>query len=125
MKYAEKLQLLLKGVKMEEIKDLEAQEKEELDAAAAALNNDAGGSKEDGANGSDAAGSVGDSEALAAAQVMITELETKLANTQDELTKLNSEIAAINNRATQVEDLPKYDATAVFGELFNKAKQEV
>lgn len=122
MKYSEKLQLLLKGVKMDDIKDLEAQEKEELDAAANASDNDSGGSNE---NGSEDKGSDVDSEALAAAQVMITELETKLANTQDELTKLNSEIAAINNRATQVEDLPNYDATAVFSELFNKAKQEV
>ena len=66
-----------------------------------------------------------DGEALEAAKSMIEELETKLGNAQDELTRLNSEIAAINNRATQAEDLPKYDATAVFGELFNKAKQEV
>ncbi len=116
MKYSEKLQLLLKGVKMEEIKDLEAQEKEELEAAS--------GSEESN-NSENIQDNNAEGEALEAAKSMIEELETKLANTQDELTKLNSEIAAINNRATQVEDLPKYDATAVFGELFNKAKQEV
>lgn len=113
MKYSEKLQLLLKGVKMEEIKDLEAQEQAELEAVSSSEELDKSEKEQD------------NSEALEAAKSMIEELETKLGNAQDELTRLNSEIAAINNRATQAEDLPKYDATAVFGELFNKAKQEV
>ena len=116
MKYSEKLQLLLKGVKMEEIKDLEAQEKEELEAAS---------SSEEPDNSEKIQDNNADGEALEAAKSMIEELETKLGNAQDELTRLNSEIAAINNRATQAEDLPKYDATAVFGELFNKNKTEV
>lgn len=114
MKYSEKLQLLLKGVKMDEIKDLEAEEQAELDAAA-------GDPEKDDPAPDDVPPD--NSEALAAAQDMVKELETKLAATQDELTKLNSEIAAINNRATQAEEAPKYDASAVFSELFNKNKE--
>ena len=116
MKYSEKLQLLLKGVKMEEIKDLEAQEKEELEADSGSKELDKSEEIQD---------NKADGEALEAAKSMIEELETKLGNAQDELTRLNSEIAAINNRATQDEDLPRYDATAVFSELFNKNKTEV
>ena len=116
MKYSEKLQLLLKGVKMEEIKDLEAQELKELEDAAGDPELDPDPKMPDPSPSDN-------SEALATAQDMVKELETKLAATQDELTKLNSEIAAINNRATQSEDLPKYDASAVFSELFNSKKE--
>ena len=71
MKYSEKLQLLLKGVKMEEIKDLEAQEKEELEAAS---------SSEETNNSENIQDNNAEGEALEAAKSMIEELETKLGN---------------------------------------------
>lgn len=112
MKYSEKMELLAKGVKWAEIKELEAQEAEEAkkeaeDAAKLAANEEAKKAAED-------------KSALSAAQEMIKELETKLSAKEDELTKLNKEFADLNNKQT-VKDEPeaKESAADVMKQLFH------
>lgn len=117
MKYSEKMQLLMKGVKIDEIKALEEQEaKEAAEAAAKKAEDDAAKKTEE------------DNEmktALELAQSMIKDLEGKLEAKEDELTKLNKQFTDINNKQT-VQDEPVHqpDATDVFNELFNPIKKE-
>lgn len=117
MKYSDKLALLLKGVRMDDIKTLEAEEAAEMEAEKE-KSEKTEEETEDNEKKSD------NTEALKAAESMVRELETKLASTQDELTKLNAEIVAINNRTTQSKELPKYEAADVFKELFNKKEEK-
>lgn len=114
MKYSEKLQLLLKGVKMDEIKALEEQE-----AAEKAEEQEATEKKE-------AEEEKKEQSALELAESMIKDLEGKLEAKEDELTKLNKEFAELNNLKTVKEEPEeKYNASDVFGELFNGTKKEV
>ena len=117
MKYSEKMQLLMKGVKIDEIKALEEQEaKEVAEAAAKKAEDDAAKKAEE------------DNElksALELAQSMIKDLEGKLDAKEDELSKLNKEFTDLNNKQT-VKDEPEHqpDATDVFHELFKPIKKE-
>lgn len=114
MKYSEKLQLLLKGVKMDEIKALEEQE-----AAEKAEEQEAVEKKE-------AEEEKKEQSALELAESMIKDLEGKLEAKEDELTKLNRQFAELNNLKTVKEEPEeKYTASDVFGELFNGTKKEV
>lgn len=114
MKYSEKLQLLLKGVKMDEIKALEDQEAAEK------------AEEEKNAAEEKAEEEKKEQSALELAESMIKDLEGKLEAKEDELTKLNRQFAELNNLKT-VKDEPeeKYNASDVFGELFNGTKKEV
>lgn len=114
MKYSEKLQLLLKGVKMDEIKALEEQEAAEK------------AEEEKNAAEEKAEDEKKEQSALELAESMIKDLEGKLEAKEDELTKLNRQFAELNNLKT-VKDEPeeKYTASDVFGELFNGTKKEV
>ena len=126
MKYSDKLSLLLKGVKMDEIKALEEQEQKEIADQAAAdpspeLTQDPAAGNPDPEIKPDQ-----DYKKLFEdANSIIKEMEEKLQQNQDELSKLKNEIAAFNNRQTQAEtpDQP-YDETAVFKELFNNKQKE-
>ena len=116
MKYSEKMELLAKGVKWAEIKELEAEEAEEAkkaaeDAAKLAADEEAKKAAEKAAE---------DKSALSAAQEMIKELETKLSAKEDELTKLNKEFADLNNKQT-VKNEPevKESAADVMKQLFH------
>lgn len=113
MKYSEKMQLLLKGVSLADIKQLEEQE-----AAEAA---------EEAENETKEKEVVEKKEvsALEAAESMVKELEEKLATTQDELAKVNQEFAELANKQT-VKDSPeaKYTSTDVMRELFHPVKKE-
>ena len=103
MLYSEKIKLILSGVKMEDIKALEEEEAKEKAAEEAAK---AAGAK--------------------SAVELVKELEEKLKSKEDELTKLNSQIVAINNKRT-VSDNPPTKATAadVMKDLFaRKEKKE-
>lgn len=117
MKYSEKMQLLMKGVKLDEIKALEEQEaKEAAEEAAKKAEDDAAKKAEE------------DNEiksALELAQSMIKDLEGKLEAKEDELSKLNKQFADINNKQT-VKDEPIHqpDASDVMKELFKPEKKE-
>ena len=112
MKYSEKLQLLMKGVKMDEIKALEEQE------AAEALEEAKAKEAEDEANAKK------EQSALELAQSMIKDLEDKLEAKDDELTKLNLQFAELNNKQTIKEQPEKETASDVISELFNRNKKE-
>lgn len=120
MKYTEKMQLLLKGVKMDEIRSLEEQEAVEI-AEADQKDQD----PEVDPDPSDPEDQTDYKELFDNANNIIKEMETKLQENQAELSKLKNEIAAFNNRQTQEASPEKYDETAVFKELFNNKKQEV
>ncbi len=126
MKYSEKMELLTKGVKWAEIKELEAQEAEEAkkaaeDAAKLAADEEAKKAAEEAKKAAE------DKSALSAAQEMIKELETKLSAKEDELTKLNKEFADLNNKQTVKDEPDKVDSAAdVMKQLFhpNNKKEE-
>ena len=115
MKYSEKMELLMKGVKVAEIKELEAQEAEEAKKAAEeAAKKEAEETAKKEAE---------ETSALSAAHEMIKELESKLSAKEDELTKLNKEFADLNNKQT-VKDEPevKDSAADVMKQLFHPKK---
>lgn len=116
MKYSEKIDLLTKGVKWAEIKELEKQEAEELALEA----EEAEETKLKEAEEAEA------KEALEAAQEMVKELETKLSAKEDELTKLNKQFTELNNKRTVVEEPEAKDSAAdVMKQLFHpKVKEE-
>ena len=84
MKYSEKMELLLKGVKLSEIKELEDQEAKEAKEAAEAAAAKVAEEKKDQEEK--------EKTALEAANEMVKELEEKLASKEDELSKLNCSI---------------------------------
>lgn len=112
MKYSEKMQLLLKGVKMDEIKALEEQEAAEAEVPEEP---EVPETPED----------VVPKSALEAAEGMVKDLESKLQTKEDELTKLNAEFAKLNNKQT-VADTPitKQTSTDVMKELFHPNKNK-
>ena len=117
MKYTEKMQLLFKGVSLEDIKALEAQEAQELAEADQSTPDQ---SDQTDPDPSDQTDQTDYKELFDNAESLIKEMETKLQQNQDELSKLKNEIAAFNNRQTQQASQPeKYDEVAVFKELFN------
>lgn len=113
MKYSEKIDLLTKGVKWSEIKELEKQEAEEAEAAALeAKENEVKNEAEE-------------KSALEAAQEMIKELESKVSTKEDELTKLNKQMAEINNKRTVVDEPEVKDSAAdVMKQLFHPKKEK-
>lgn len=117
MKYSEKIDLLTKGVKWAEIKELEKQEAEELaEAEKEAQKKEAEETKPEEAN---------DKSALEAAQEMVKELETKLSAKEDELTKLNKQFTDLNNKRTVVEEPEaKESAADVMKQLFHPTKEK-
>lgn len=117
MKYSEKIDLLTKGVKWAEIKELEKQEAEELALEA----KEAEAKKAEEAEAKEA----NEKSALEAAQEMVKELETKLSAKEDELTKLNKQFTELNNKRTVVEEPEAKDSAAdVMKQLFHKVKEE-
>lgn len=117
MKYSEKIDLLTKGVKWSEIKELEKQEAEEAEAATKeAEAKEAKEAKEKEAE---------EKTALQAAQEMVKELETKLSAKEDELSKLNKQFAEVNNKRTVVEEPETKDSAAdVMKQLFHPKKEK-
>lgn len=113
MKYSEKMQLLLKGVSLADIKQLEEQEAAE---AAEAAENEAIEKEENEQK---------ELSALEAAEAMVKELEEKLSDTEDKLAKANQEFAELANKQT-VKDSPKekYSSKDVMKELFHPVKKE-
>lgn len=124
MKYSEKMQLLMKGVKLDEIKSLEEQEAAE-EAAKKAEEEAAKKAEEEAAKKAEEEKKKQEQSALEAAQAMIKDLEVKLEAKEDELTKLNKQFVNINNKQT-VKEEPKHqpDASDVMKELFNPEKKE-
>lgn len=120
MKYTEKMQLLFKGVSLEDIKALEAQEAQEAQDAQKIAEADQTAPDQSDQTDPDPADQTDYKELFDNAESLIKEMETKLQQNQDELSKLKNEIAAFNNRQTQQASQPeKYDEVAVFKELFN------
>lgn len=115
MKYADKLSLLLKGVKMDEIRSLEEQEASEKIAEADQQDQDQQDQPDP-----DLKDPTDYKELFENANNIIKEMEEKLQQNQAELSNLKNEIAAFNNRQTQEKEQSVYDDTAVFKELFNK-----
>ena len=123
MKYSDKLSLLLKGVKMDDIKALEQQEKEELEKKKQNPDPTPDNQQPDPTPDNqqpDPEQKDDYKQLFEEANNIIKEMETKLQENQTELGKLKNEIAAFNNRQTQEASPEKYDDTAVFRELFNK-----
>ena len=117
MKYSEKMELLLKGVKLSEIKELEDQEAKETEEAAKAA--------EASKAAEEAIAAEVEKTALEAAQEMVKDLETKLSAKEDELTKLNAEFAKLNNKQTVVDNPPvKQTGADVLKELFHPVKKK-
>ena len=117
MKYSEKIDLLTKGVKWAEIKELEKQEAEELALEA----KEAEAKKAEEAEAKEA----NDKSALEAAQEMVKELETKLSAKEDELTKLNKQFTELNNKRTVVDEPEAKDSAAdVMNQLFHPKKEK-
>lgn len=114
MKYADKLSLLLKGVKMEEIRALEEQEASEI------AEPDQQDQDQPDQPDPDLNDPTDYKELFENANNIIKEMEEKLQQNQAELSNLKNEIAAFNNRQTQEAEQTVYDDTAVFKELFNK-----
>lgn len=117
MKYSDKLSLLLKGVKMDDIRALELQEKEELESQPQDPEPTPEIQQQDPEPKEDY------KQLFEEANNIIKEMETKLQENQTELGRLKNEIAAFNNRQTQEASPEKYDDTAVFRELFNKKEE--
>lgn len=118
MKYSEKMSLLLKGIKMDEIKALEAEELQELEELKKIEEEkkkelEPEGSKEPEED---------HSKLLLEAQNIIKDLEAKLDEYKEKNEKLTSEIAEKNNKKTLADQSSTYDAGEVFKELFNKSK---
>ena len=119
MKYADKLSLLLKGVKMDEIRSLEEQEASEKIAEKDPDPKDPN-PKDPDPKDPDPKDPTDYKELFENANNIIKEMEEKLQQNQAELSNLKNEIAAFNNRQTQEKEQSVYDDTAVFKELFNK-----
>ena len=117
MKYSDKLSLLLKGVKMDDIRALENQEKEELESQQQDPEPTPDNQQQDPEPKEDY------KQLFEEANNIIKEMEEKLQENQTELGRLKNEIAAFNNRQTQEASIEKYDDTAVFRELFNKKEE--
>lgn len=113
MKASEKIQLMLKGTKMEDIKALEEQEEKEAAEEAARLQEEEKKEEEK------------ENTALEAALNLVNELESKLETKEDELTKLNNEFVKLTNKQTIIEEPDNYSASDVMKELFhpNKTKE--
>lgn len=112
MKYSEKMSLLLKGVKMDEIRALEAEEAAELEAATKETAEESTDNNEDMKT------------ALESAKKMIEDLEAKLSAKDDENKKLNDALADINNKQTLAEAGNKQATAAdVMKELFKSKKE--
>ena len=115
MKYSEKMELLLKGVKLSEIKELEDQEAKEAAEAEKLEAEKLEAEKK----------KTEEKSALEAAQEMVKDLETKLSAKEDELTKLNAEFAKLNNKQTVVDNPPvKQTGADVLKELFHPVKKK-
>lgn len=114
MKYSEKIQLLMKGVKFDQIKELEEQEAKELEEAnVKESQDDANESQDDEVK-----------TALELAQSMIKDLECKLEAKDDELAKLNQQFATLNNNQTIADEPKQEDASDVMAQLFNNKKED-
>lgn len=119
MKYSEKIQLLMKGVKFDQIKELEAEEAMELEEA------NAEESQEDEENIQEhEAESSEVKTALELAQSMIKDLEGKLEAKDDELANLNQQFATLNNKQTVADEPKQEDASDVMKQLFNNKKED-
>ena len=112
MTVKEKTQLLLNGVKWAQVQELEAQEKLEIEAAAAK-------GKEEESTEQPEQPTVED------ALKLIKELQDQLATKTDEVTKLNDDLASVNNHQTVAEQPAKESGADVFKELFHPNKKEV
>lgn len=112
MKYSDKLALYLKGVKSDEIKALEEQEKAEMEEAATKK------AEEDAKAESET------KKQLEEALTMIKDLEGKLEAKDAELEKQGKEIESMNNKKTLQEQPTTPDASDVFKQLFNPTKEE-
>lgn len=111
MKYSEKMQLLLKGIKMDEIKVLEDQEALELaeEKEKQKLSNE----EMEKVN----------NKALEDATTLVKELEAQLEAKDLELKNLNEKVEEINNKKTMEEQPTVPDASSVFKELFTPNKE--
>lgn len=118
MKYSEKMSLLLKGIKMDEIKALEAEELQELEE----LKKIEEEKKKDPEPNEPEEPEEDHSKLLLEAQNIIKDLEAKLDEYKEKNEKLTSEIAEKNNKKTVADQSSTYDAGEVFKELFNKSK---
>lgn len=114
MKYSEKMELLLKGVKLSEIKELEDQEAKEAAEAEKLEAEKLEAEKK----------KTEEKSALEAAQEMIKDLESKLQAKEDELTKLNNDFAKLTNKMTIKEEPEKYTSSDVLKELFHPVKKK-
>ena len=114
MKYSEKIQLLMKGVKFDQIKELEEQEATELEEANAKESQEHEHEEE----------SSEVKTALELAQSMIKDLEGKLEAKDDELAKLNQLFATLNNKQTVADEPKQEDASDVMAQLFNNKKED-
>lgn len=110
MKYSEKMQLLLKGIKMDEIKALEEQEAQELEEEQKKLDSNDEMEK-------------AKKEALEEATSLVKELEAKLEAKDSELKKANEDLVALNNKRTLEEQPTESKASDVFKELFKPTKE--
>ena len=112
MLYSEKIKLLLSGVKMDDIKSLEAEEAKEAEEEAARKAAEEAGEES------------GNDEETKTAVELVKELEEKLKNKEDELTKLNAQLVALNNKRTVAGAPPKKATTVdVFKELYGKKEE--
>ena len=107
MKYSDKLALYLKGVKSDEIKALEEQEKAEMEEAATKKVEE------------EAKAETETKKQLEEALLMINDLEGKLEAKDAELEKQGKEIESMNNKKTLQEQPTTPNASDVFKELFN------
>lgn len=107
MKYSDKLALYLKGVKSDEIKALEEQEKAEMEEAATKKVEE------------EAKAETETKKQLEEALLMIKDLEDKLEAKDAELEKQGKEIESMNNKKTLQEQPTTPNASDVFKELFN------
>lgn len=119
MKYSEKMSLLLKGVKMDEIKALEAEELQELEELKKLEEEK---DKKDPEEKDKKDPEEDHSKLLLEAQNIIKDLEAKLDEYKEKNEKLKVEIAEKNNKKTITDQADPYDAGEVFKELFNKSK---
>lgn len=119
MKYSEKMSLLLKGVKMDEIKALEAEELQEIEELKKLEEEK---DKKDPEEKDKKDPEEDHSKLLLEAQNIIKDLEAKLDEYKEKNEKLTSEIAEKNNKKTVADQSSTYDAGEVFKELFNKSK---
>lgn len=109
----------MKGVKFDQIKELEEQEATELEEA------NAKESQEPEENIQEHEEKFSEVKtALELAQSMIKDLETKLEAKDDELAKLNQQFATLNNKQTVADEPKQEDASDVMAQLFNNKKED-